>query len=108
MIDVTRRVPRAAGTFGVDEEDGPTRAAGAGGEGLGAVEAPAAVDPFRVRSEARLLAGRTRLRFAAPGHPGLPSGEHAVEPARFLFVGAHAIDEDERVDVPFPTTSQGE
>src|SRR5205085_209236 len=94
--------------LGVDEEDGPARAAGAGGEGLCSVETPAAVDPFRVRSEARLLAGRARLRLAAPGDPGLAASQHAIEPARLLLVGAHAVDEHERVDVAFPAAGEGE
>src|SRR5437588_1872817 len=108
MIDVARGMARAARTFGVDEEDGPPRAAGAGSEGFRAVEAPAAIDAFGVRSEARGLAGRARLRLAAPGHPRLAAREDAVEPARFLFVGAHSVDEHERVDVAFPASGERE
>src|SRR3954465_9199920 len=51
-------------------------------------------------------AGRAGRGLAAPRDPRLAAREHAVEPARLLLVGAHAVDEDERVDVTFPASCE--
>src|SRR5258707_231356 len=53
-------------------------------------------------------AGGAGLWLAAPCYPGLAAGENAGEPARFLLVGAHAVDQHDRVDVTFPAACQGE
>src|SRR6185369_398787 len=99
-------VTNTAGSGSVDKQDGPLRAARAGREHFVAVDDETAVDFLDRGSETNRLVRFARLWFAAPRDPFLTLLDHAAEPARLLRLGAHAVEQDERVNVTFPTARE--
>src|SRR5205085_9138321 len=47
-------------------------------------------------------------RLPAPGNPGLAVSHHSAEPVFLLLFRSQSVYEDERIDVPFPTTGKSQ
>jgi hypothetical protein len=52
------------------------------------------------------LTWRWCLRLATPGHPFVATLHDAVEPPNLLILGCEAVDQHQRVHVPFPAPRQ--
>src|SRR5688500_2303551 len=90
----------------VYQQDGPLGATGARRKRLVAFDEVSAVDFFNARPKTNRFAGFMRLRFTAPGDPLLTAFDDACEPTRLLFFSRHAVEQDERIDVALPATSE--
>src|SRR5262249_3498115 len=89
---------------GIYQQDGPLRSAGTRGKRLVAFDEVTTVNTFDSRPKANRLPWLAGLRLAAPRHPFFTALNDPFEPARLLFLGAHTVEQYERIDVAFPTT----